>query len=78
MSNRRKLLKLIRQMRTMRREPLPDCNGKKRYPDKKTAVTALNFMMNGMAQNRHRPEYLRFYYCEECNGYHLTKSQERG
>lgn len=44
------------------------------YPDKKTAMTALNRRTTGRRKQRHgRPKDLRAYYCEECSGWHLTK-----
>lgn len=47
------------------------CTGKHRYPNKKSAATKLNRIMR--SHRRNRPDYLRAYHCEHCNGWHLTK-----
>lgn len=40
--------------------------------DKKTAQTKKNFL-----ERRGNERELRIYYCEECNGWHLTKVNRR-
>lgn len=53
------------------------CLTKKRYPDKRTAQTALNARMLGRSRQRHgRPTYLRIYPCPLCHGWHLTKKEK--
>lgn len=48
------------------------CSAKKRYPDKKTAVSAINFAWK-RRQRKHRPKTdLRAYHCPDCNSWHLT------
>ena len=50
--------------------------GKLRYPDKKAAVSQINRLKK--ARGRHgRPEWLRAYYCEDCNGWHITKGIDK-
>jgi len=49
----------------------PACT-KHRYPDKKSALTAINHRLHG--HQRNRPEYLRAYPCPDCRGWHLTKN----
>jgi hypothetical protein len=50
--------------------------GKNRYPDKKSARTALNACLR--QRGRHgRPEWLRAYHCPDCLGWHLTKGKEK-
>lgn len=45
-----------------------DC-GKKTYPQKKLAETALNWIRK-KSHRKHLPK--RIYFCENCAGYHLT------
>lgn len=45
------------------------CTGKKRYAGKKEAMTKLNRIMR--SHRRKRPEQLRAYHCDHCNGWHL-------
>ena len=68
-------MKLFRRMRGMSHDPLQLCNGKKRYPNHKSAKSAVNLLMMGL--ENHRPDYLRIYYCPECGGHHLTKTEEK-
>lgn len=44
---------------------------KKRYSDKKTAVTAMNGLKK--RHNLHYTNKLRVYPCPECRGWHLSK-----
>jgi len=44
------------------------------YADKKAAVTATN---GALRRRRNRPAFLRTYYCTNCGGWHLTKTEER-
>lgn len=48
-----------------------NCRSKRRYDDKRAALTALNQIMR--SHRRHRPEGLRAYPCPVCRGWHLTK-----
>jgi len=48
------------------------CVRKRRYADKRDAQTALNSFSK--FRGRHgRPEQLRAYHCDLCQGWHLTK-----
>lgn len=47
------------------------CEGKRRYADKRAAVSEINFIFK--RRHRHRPERLRAYPCKHCGGWHLTK-----
>lgn len=48
----------------------------KRIYDKKGAKTAANFRTGGRKRYRHnRPAFLRPYYCDQCNGWHLTHTK---
>lgn len=50
--------------------------GKLRYPDKKAAVTQINRLKK--VRGRHgRPEWLRAYHCDDCNGWHITKGIDK-
>lgn len=50
-----------------------NCDGKKRFPDKKGLRTYLN-SFNRQSRGRHgRPEVLSGYPCPKCRGWHLTK-----
>lgn len=60
-----------------------DC-GKKRYPDKKTALSAANFRLhrrggtgNRKAPRRGKVKALRAYPCPDCHGWHLTHTRNR-
>jgi hypothetical protein len=46
--------------------------GKRRYPDRKAAQSAINLLLR--RRGRHGiPEALRSYPCPQCRGWHLTK-----
>ena len=51
------------------------CRNKMRYPSKRDALTAKNFIKHhhGRAGNRGRSKQLRVYPCPHCGGWHLTK-----
>lgn len=50
--------------------------GKLRYPDKKAAITQINWLKK--VRGRHgRPKWLRAYFCDECRGWHITKGIDR-
>jgi hypothetical protein len=52
------------------------CN-KMNYPDKKAAVSAANLRVCGRRRiRRNRPEMLRAYFCDRCNGWHLTHKEK--
>lgn len=72
MSKHRKWSRLKALMKHLPRDILPYCNGKKRFPDKKSAVSAVNFLMRHGHGRRHRPDYVRVYPCPDCQGYHMT------
>ena len=42
--------------------------------DKKGAVTALRASLR---RRKHRPKFLRKYYCAHCNAWHLTHRENR-
>lgn len=51
---------------------------KRAYPDKKAAITAANERTDGhryqrgRRHNRNQPKYLRPYFCDACQAWHLT------
>lgn len=50
--------------------------GKNRYQDKKAAVSEINRLKK--VRGRHgRPEWLRAYHCDDCNGWHITKGIDK-
>jgi len=53
------------------------CRCSKQKYSKKDALTSANKRVKGRQRiRRHRPEYLRAYYCEDCNAWHLTRDTE--
>lgn len=46
---------------------IKSCLKKKRYPTEQTAQEAINRV------HKERKTPLRYYYCKQCCGYHLTK-----
>lgn len=52
---------------------------KRRYPDKKSAVSEINERTTGghWRSRRNRPAFLRAYHCDRCGGWHLTHKEER-
>lgn len=48
-----------------------NCRRKRRYDDKKAALTARNGILG--SHRRNRPENLRAYPCPFCRGWHLTR-----
>lgn len=56
--------------------------GKRRFPDHKAAVVALNnaATSRNLAEDKDRRSSrmeCRSYYCEDCNGFHLTSQPDR-
>lgn len=53
-----------------------NCNKKAQYPDKKSALSAINIRTKGRRENRHNrlpPGGLRAYHCPDCNKWHITR-----
>lgn len=51
-----------------------ECLNKKRYDDKKAAMSELNLRVAGRSRRRRgKPVSLRAYACPHCRGWHLTK-----
>jgi hypothetical protein len=57
----------------MRKLRYATCGAKISYPSKKDALTKRNARLSG--EGKGRPDLLRAYHCNSCNGWHLT-SQE--
>lgn len=63
---------IIRRVVARRSYVVRSCTSKRRYDDKKAAVSHINLMLrHGRGNTRH----LRAYPCEECHGYHITKDE---
>ncbi len=61
----------------------PTCE-KWKYPDKKTVQSAINARMRGehhgqrsKRMKRGRPDFLRPYFCNLCQAWHITKQHDR-
>lgn len=56
------------------------CSGKTRYADKRAAKTALNSFQTSRRRSKRRAHYdpkeLSIYYCDRCNGWHLTHRED--
>lgn len=52
-------------------QPFGDC-GKRRYPDKKAAISAINAAWKRRGRGRRPKTELRAYHCHECGGWHIT------
>jgi len=57
------------------------CGGKVYYASRKDAQTMANVQTGKRhprknRQRHGRPEFLRVYHCDRCNGWHLTKRED--
>lgn len=52
------------------------CHGKVRYPDIKRAKEAVKSIRQDGVKNAQG--FIRYYYCPDCRGYHLTQKEEQG
>jgi hypothetical protein len=48
--------------------------GKHTYRDRRSVISAINVVMR---RRKNRPKMLRPYYCDQCQGWHLTKQEKR-
>lgn len=49
----------------------PRCR-KVQYPDRKSAVSAINLLMKRGTRRRNKPKFLRTFVCPDCQSWHLT------